>query len=53
LAIAEAELYADRIFDDNTLIESKAGVAPEGTPLRPLPGRVIFSRDTKHVEFSD
>jgi len=52
LAIAEAELYADRIFDDDTLIETKVEVAPEGTPLRPLPGGVIFSRDAKHVEFS-
>lgn len=45
LAVAETEMYADRIFDDATDIETLVEVVPLGQPLHPLPGGVAYLRE--------
>jgi len=44
LAGAETEIYAERIFDDATEIETVVEVVPLRQPLHPLPGGVIYLR---------
>ena len=45
LAVAETEMYAERIFDDATDIETVVEVVPLGRPLHPLPGGVAYLRE--------
>ena len=45
LAVAETEMYADRIFDDATDIETMIEIVPLGQPLHPLQGGVVYLRE--------